>query len=1844
MKSLYFVFRRKLRKGTPYLAEIRLNKESPPQVLNEDKTSLVFHENLLNLEGIRRQVESKVWLTEKAIHIKLPDELYTFYTDGHLTITHDDAMATSHKETNEDPPAASASSPSDLGETEPDIVSTVNRILREQHETHKKMMDGFASTMTMLLDRSGSKKMTITKFDGSSEDAKTWMIMYERASCANRWDSDQLKINNLKASFVPMSAADRWYSSRIIDQGDTPWSEWKDAFLVAFSQNKIQCATRALRYEYRYGSLMDYFYEKERLLKIAFSDLGENAFLIHVILGLPNYLQGQVLSMDPKKKSDLIQCLQKLPATERPRREQTFASNTSFHQKKPESKTKNESQGYQQKKNSSQKATDKKGNKVNAVTEESPVNIVSHVKQEDGRELPVYSVDCNGVVVKALLDSGSNMNLVSEALVKRYGWKTTPHMKTATAFNGNTITSKDKCKIRVSFSLLKSSGRKAVLIETEASIFSGISSDLILGYPFLLEAGIDLSPLPVASIPVGNTLPVDQQKVASITDVELLLPGVLRENYTPQYKVPFNLSETSVVQCKPYRLSKERYSWLQTKINSLLNSNHIRPSTSNFASPVVIVTKENGDYRLCVDYRMVNNQTTLFPFPFPIIDDVIVKFGGCNYFSKLDLKDGFNQAGLTEETKQFTAFVTPFGLFEWNRLPFGWKNSPPLFQKMMSEVLGDLLETPNIAVYIDDIICGAKTKEETQRLTFKVLQRLEEHGMTINAGKCQFNVASVVFLGRRIDGQTKTTKQESVAKVMNMDQPKDLHSLRVFLGLTGHFRAFIPGYADISRPLDHLRKKDVDYVWTEECQRSFTKLKEMITSNPILSLPDWALQFELCTDASNYGSGSILYQRDPSQPRNKQLRVIGYQSYTFTPAEVKYSVTEKECLAVIKAIEYFKSYLEGKQFVVNSDHSALTSLLTLKEAKNRLGRWQTKLLSYNMKINHRKGIALKDADAISRLCLDFSPPSSLHVNHVLSKDDNETKSLILKRYHDDADSGGHDGKRRLFYKIIQRFKWPNMRRDIENYVDSCHECQVKKFKYRKKFNFLTVVNHGSTPYETIHLDFGELQKKAEGVKKTKCFLLLVDEHTRMVHTKALGMTSGQVIKWLQSLPFFASIKRIITDNGKTFDSKEFKDFAERKGIKLTFSSPYHPSGNGMAERHIQEIKLFLSLYPNYSGGWKECLSAATQHHNRSYCSSIGCSPLFKLTGKPTLLPADREFNITIEDLVNKESCLSEDKQRTNQQKVVDKANGKQGKIPEINRGDQIVFQAGYKGKDPIVKGPVTVDKVIERDNIPKTFIIKEGKQRKAVALKNALPYKQRLATSLALLACVCLLYQPVVQGFLSQEPPLIWTRSSVPIIGEVHHRKHNIVVQEFCGDFMKLDQLDYSARQQLTRWCLAKMDIFWQPFREICSTTETPHHIQKRLIDPISVSVLTVVFTVLLATSTTALTLAWKDQTRIEINRQNIYSIRQHNLRTNEFLDTTIADLVNVTQRLEQLENNFQKFYSVYPEVQTLIADTASSFTKREMLSKNVQRDWMRNTISHYFFDLFGSPVPPNTILQETQALSCTIKEKEGYLSFDYLLPYANPHLEIFEANPFELKIKKKDNNKTCVMVYEGPKFALVSKECVYAIHSDPNYIRKTAFIYAEQETCPPKSWTDERSYWTQRRCYDFESFIDQVKMTTSKSFIYCPGHRIQIQEHQESCPNYVFSLPKGMDFVLNSFNYTAKAWSSFKNFSVVDHLRINSFIFPTSHTELSLIPGLEHLRKEVMEEQISFVDSIIPLFTPLTQIVTMFVILLLLVLLFILHCIRLYKKRSTPCVPLSPIDHSKSQNVSPYVLSIEEV
>lgn len=292
----------------------------------------------------------------------------------------------------------------------------------------------------------------------------------------------------------------------------------------------------------------------------------------------------------------------------------------------------------------------------------------------------------------------------------------------------------------------------------------------------------------------------------------------------------------------------------------------------------------------------------------PRIDNIIEETGGCHVFSRIDLCKGFWQIPLEEEYKQYTAFVTPFDVYEYNRLPFGWKNSPAWFQKMMNGVLKAFLGL-FCNVYVDDIIVYSKDDSTHVEHLTAVLTALSAAKLKVNFKKSEFFKPKITFLGRVFDGFTKSTKEEFVERVRNMKRPENIHALRVFLGLAGHFRIFIPGFAARAKPLTSLLEKDTAFQWTEECEKAYHDLVSAISSDPVLTLPDFSLPFELTTDASHYGAGAILYQRGHSATNDRKLHVVGHYSYTFNKTERNYCTTEKEALAVVLAVRYFRSYL-----------------------------------------------------------------------------------------------------------------------------------------------------------------------------------------------------------------------------------------------------------------------------------------------------------------------------------------------------------------------------------------------------------------------------------------------------------------------------------------------------------------------------------------------------------------------------------------------------------------------------------------------------------------------------------------------------------------------------------------------------------------------------------------------------------------------------------------------------------------------------------------------------------------------------------------------------------------------
>lgn len=921
----------------------------------------------------------------------------------------------------------------------------------------------------------------------------------------------------------------------------------------------------------------------------------------------------------------------------------------------------------------------------------------------------------NNTGVKGLIDSGSSVTIVNRRLLQPQDLLPGRAVRIK-GFDGTAKLFEHWARVTLRLSDSE--------IETEALVIDGVDYDLLLSRPDMRRmhlnvywddtVGVDNAPSRSTVTPPHDASPPD---VRSKEDVAKHYPELLSVSGYPSatsaIQVPFELADTTPVRRRPYRMSREKKEWLKGELQQMLNAGIIRPSTSTFASPLTIAPKSDGSFRLCTDYRAVNKQTDIFPFPMPHVDDIINDTGGCAVFSCLDLCKGFWQVPLAEETKQYTAFVTPFDLYEYNRLPFGWKNSSAWFQKLMTSVLEPYIGK-FVHVYIDDILIYSRSPEEHSIHVTQVLQSLKRANLQVNIKKSLFFQPNVVFLGRVFDGQTKTTKQESVQKIRNLRKPCDVHSLRVFLGLAGHFRAFIKDYAKRTKCLTELLQKGTSFTWTTECDAAYNDVVEMISSNPVLSIPDFRLPFELCTDASQYGTGAVLYQRDTSKSGPQQLTVIGYHSYTFNGAEQNYCTTEKELLAVVHAVRYFRTFLEGRRFTLFTDHQPVAHIMTSADLKGRLARWVTELQHFDIDVHYKPGKNLLDADAMSRLGLDAHAITSIEDGRLWEGTEPlkpkghrfevpETLRLkILNLYHDSPHSGGHDGIWRTYRKISKRFTWPRLKHDVTSYVRSCDRCQKYKVKYNQRTDVMTLPEHSNSPFEIVHLDFAELKKKAEGVKKTQAFLLAVDECTRMVATRPGGEDSNSVIALLER-GIFADTKIIVCDNGPAFTSKRLKLWCQQRGICIKLTAPYHPAANGMAERAIREIKQFIHLYPDFPGGWRACLAAATQHQNRSHNKGIGCSPHYALHGAPPTLSADTELGIAekLQLAEKRHTAAQESNYRRSVKKYFDRRHS--ARLPDIQVGDLVTVRTGLPGSAQALLGPVQVLQTAHKQGILKTI-------------------------------------------------------------------------------------------------------------------------------------------------------------------------------------------------------------------------------------------------------------------------------------------------------------------------------------------------------------------------------------------------------------------------------------------------------------------------------------------------------------------------------------------------------------
>lgn len=420
------------------------------------------------------------------------------------------------------------------------------------------------------------------------------------------------------------------------------------------------------------------------------------------------------------------------------------------------------------------------------------------------------------------------------------------------------------------------------------------------------------------------------------------------------------------VASHPYRVSGQHAKDIALEIQEMLDLDVIKPSQSPWAAPVVLVPKKDGGIRFCVDYRKLNAVTVSDQFPLPRIDELIERLGRAKYISVLDMNKGYWQVCLDEDASVKSAFVTHLGLYQFKTMPFGLKNAPMTFQRLINTLLHGLNEFS--CAYLDDVAIFSHTWSEHLDHLSQVLTRIRDAGLTIKVSKCQFALAEVSYLGHRVGGGTIKPLDAKVQSILDWPVPKTKREVQSFLGLIGYYRRFINHFSTLAAPLTELcrKRQPLKVVWSAQCQTAFESLKACLLQSPVMIAPDPALPFFVQTDASQTGVGAVLCQKGPDDV----LHPIVFLSKKLLPRECNLSTIEKECFGIVWALTKLRSYLWGQNFTLQTDHSPLCWLDRVKNSNQKLLRWSLALQDFDFVIQHIKGSDNIVADRLSRIYSD----------------------------------------------------------------------------------------------------------------------------------------------------------------------------------------------------------------------------------------------------------------------------------------------------------------------------------------------------------------------------------------------------------------------------------------------------------------------------------------------------------------------------------------------------------------------------------------------------------------------------------------------------------------------------------------------------------------------------------------------------------------------------------------------------------------------------------------------------------------------------------------------------------
>ena len=424
------------------------------------------------------------------------------------------------------------------------------------------------------------------------------------------------------------------------------------------------------------------------------------------------------------------------------------------------------------------------------------------------------------------------------------------------------------------------------------------------------------------------------------------------------------------VHQRPRRHAKVHAEDLQKQVKVLADAGIIRPSSSEWASNVVMARKKDGTWRMCVDYRELNLKTkNKGTYMLPRIDDTLDALNRAKFFCSLDVIQGYHHIELTESSKQKTAFYAPKcnpSHWEYNYMPFGLVGAPRTFQKMMDRIILGL-EYRIALAYLDDIIVYGASIEECINNLRIVFDRVRKAGLKLKPSKCSLFQRETNYLGHIISADGVKTDPKKVQDVLNFCRPRNVKGVQTFMGMTQYYAKFIKNFMGIAAPLFKLMRKGVKFQWTPECQEAFEILKKKLTEAPVLAYPIDDARFILDTDASNYAMGAVLSQLQKDDEGNEVERPIAFAGKKFSDAEKFYCARRRELLAIVRHVKYFDAYLRGQNFIIRTDHASLRYIKTIKDLPAQFHRWVMTMEEYTYEVQVRKGNLHANADAMSRL-------------------------------------------------------------------------------------------------------------------------------------------------------------------------------------------------------------------------------------------------------------------------------------------------------------------------------------------------------------------------------------------------------------------------------------------------------------------------------------------------------------------------------------------------------------------------------------------------------------------------------------------------------------------------------------------------------------------------------------------------------------------------------------------------------------------------------------------------------------------------------------------------------------